>query len=829
MSYLLRALRGVLLVSFLVVGCDAPASVTLLPVSRQRVQVSSPLRVTLVVNNPRGLPLAYRFEAPASLVAIESVATITGSPSGGEFRFTPLASHVGTHEITFVISSLEGQEYDRQSALIEVTPAADAAPVFLEPGAGGTFDLERDPCVRFHVEIRDDDSPDVAIRPSAGLPDGASLSATGPKSADFEWCPTRDQIGTSERWTIQIEADDLDHAPVPHDFVAVLRTGGSTGCPGLPPEIALMMPLAGERVTSGSGYEVSIAASDDLGLRDAPLLYWSTARPADPASPDITSFEQVSFEPDGPLFRARIPSLGLATGEEREVFFTVSATDNDDVSGTTCDHRTDLLPVVSFYAVGGADGGGLARCALCTGSVECASGLCVPAAGGARCLDACDAAESCASGLTCDLLTTTEGSLEIGCGTVTGVCSGGASCTDDAFEENDSVPASRALSFSGTTATVMAQICSHDDDYYRVTPVATDRVSFVVSGFSSSLGDLDLQVLDARGTIVGSSAGVTDMESVTYCARDATALYTRVFGYAGAQNPYSLVVTRAAGACCVDDSFEPDDSRAAARTLSGTDFDGTLCPDDDDWIAVPITSGSRIVVDLLFDGARADVDLELVGPTGTVLASSLGVTDSEHIDFTVSTAGTYALHVFSLEAASNDYLGSVMVTRTSGCTATIQCPVGQVCSAGACRSGGCTSLSMCPAMHRCPDAGPGTGPSTCGAWCSTNGDCRSAETCKWFPEGRACEVHGAGANGATCATFADCGGQRACLDWPGGYCARAACTSDADCESGTFCAGVSGLNVCALDCATDATRCHAGLACRTITGVGGASRRVCAP
>jgi hypothetical protein len=223
------------------------------------------------------------------------------------------------------------------------------------------------------------------------------------------------------------------------------------------------------------------------------------------------------------------------------------------------------------------------------------------------------------------------------------------------------------------------------------------------------------------------------------------------------------------------------------------------------------------------------VDLELVGPTGTVIASSLGTTDSEHIDRTVTTAGTYSLHVFSLESASNDYLGTVMVTPTSGCTATIECPTGQVCAASMCRSGSCTSLSMCPPLHLCPDAGPGSGASTCGARCSTNGDCRSAEACKWFPEGRACELRGAGANGATCTSFADCGGQRACLDWPGGYCARAGCVTDADCESGTFCASISGVNVCSVDCATDSTRCHAGLTCRSVTGISGASRRVCAP
>ena len=809
------------------VACGAGGAPRLLPLGHQTAQVNRTLRVALDVDNPHGVALAYRFEAP-TLVAVESVASIGGSPSGGEFRFTPLASHVGTHTITFVLSAPGGEEYDRQTLVVEVMAAADAAPVFLEPGAGGTFDLGRDPCVRFHIEIRDDDSPNVDVRARSAFPDGSMLTSAGPKSADFAWCPTRDQIGAAARWTIELEADDFDHPPVPHDFIVVLRTGTMSGCPGMPPILTLLSPLSGARVTSSAGYDVVIAASDDRGLRDAPLLYWTTERPVDPAMPDVTTYSQVTFVAEGANFRAHIPTLGLAGGEERAVFFTASATDNDDATGTTCDHRTDLLPVVSFFAVGGAGGGTAIACAPCTASVECLSGICVPAAGGARCLDTCNAGTTCAHG-TCGTVTTSEGSPVSACGGVSAACSGSAGCIDDGFEDDDSVPAAHVLTFTGTTSHLAAQICSNDDDYYRITPAAMDRVT-VALAFTSAAGDLDLQVLDAAATIVGSSAGTTDTERVTYCARDTSPIYARVFGYAAAENAYTMDVTREAGACCVDDAFEPDDAQASARAIVGTHFDGTLCPADEDWIAIAVTGASRIVVDLSFDVTRADVDMQLVGPTGAVIASSLGVTATEHVDATVTTAGTYAVRVFSLDRVmSNQYLGTVTLTAATTCTSTLSCPSGQVCDAGACRSGSCTSVSMCPAMHLCPDAGPGTGASTCSAVCALNADCRSTEACKWFPEGRACGLRGAGANGATCASFADCGGQRACLAWPGGSCARAGCATDSDCVVGTFCVAVAATNVCALDCTTDATRCHTGLSCRAITGVGGTARHVCAP
>ena len=79
-------------------------------------------------------------------------------------------------------------------------------------------------------------------------------------------------------------------------------------------------------MTSGTGYEVTASVTDDLGLRDAPLLYWTTDAPDDPTMPDVTGFQQLAMEDaGGGTFRARIPSLGLADGAEAEVFYVISA------------------------------------------------------------------------------------------------------------------------------------------------------------------------------------------------------------------------------------------------------------------------------------------------------------------------------------------------------------------------------------------------------------------------------------------------------------------------------------------------------------------------
>lgn len=796
------------------------------PIERTTGTVSETLRITIPVVNPSGTAVRYRFEPSRPIPAIESVTSISGSPSGGELRWTPVSSHVGTHELAIILESTGGEEFDRETAIVEILPSSDAAPVFLEPGAGGTFDLARDPCVRFRIEIRDDDSMGVEIRGRGELPGGATITQDAMKGANFEWCPSADQIAATERWTIGLEADDGDHAAVPHDYVAVLRSGGGTGCDGAAPTVSVTSPEGGARVTSGTGYDVVVTATDDVGLREAPLLYWTTETPSDPSRPDVTLFEQAVFESDGgDSYRARVPSLGLAVGEEREVFFVVSATDNDDASGTFCDHRTDSV-LGSFYAVGG-EGGAIAACGRCTASVECASGVCAPSAGGARCLEACDTA-ACGGGLACADVTTTEGGRARGCagagGSVAEACTG--SCTNDGDEPNETVATATSIG-----ASVSGQICPGDRDVFRIDgPGAMSEVIVTLDGFRSADGDLDLRLLDATGRILGSSAGVTDTETVRYCAASAGALYAEVFGFREAQNPYDLGVEVSPGGCCVNDAMEPDGSVGAARAITGTDFEGTLCYEDDDYRSFMVSTTSRATITVVGDGV-AVIDFELYDAAGARLATSTDVGGTLTIDRTLS-PGRYVIRIYGYMSAGDEYLGEIMLSSAGpSCMATSECAAGQVCSSSACVPDDCTAGAgaSCPAMHLCPDPGPSTAASDCVSSCLVNADCRAHEACKWFPSGRGCGTRGAGALGATCTSFRDCGVQRTCLDWPGGFCTRAGCTRNSDCESGTYCVEVDGVSACALDCAADMTRCRSGYSCSAIRDVAGASRSVCTP
>jgi hypothetical protein len=810
-----------LVVPFALFACggddEAPPGIE--PIAPRTIAVNETLTIELAVDNPGALPLRWAVSGP-DLPGFDRVASIAGDARAAQFRWTPLVSHVGEHVLTFTASSSAGTA--RASTTVTVTPAADAAPVFLRPGAGATFDLTRDPCVNFDVEVRDDDSAMVTIGPRSILPMGATLDQTGPKTAVFAWCPAPDQIEASERWTIALQADDGDRPPTPLDFVAVLRAGARTDCPGTDPTIALVSPSDGARVTPAAGFDVRATASDAEGLRDAPLLYWSTTMPDDPARPDITLFAQVPFEADGDRFRARVP-IGLAEGEERTVWLLASVTDNDDAAGTLCDRRAETT-LVSVVAIGGAGGGALGLCVACTASIDCASGVCATGAGGGRCVAACSGpGAACPSGSTCGPVTRIEGTAATACGDVAAACSSLGICTDDAREEDDARTTATALTAPVTDGT----ICPGDSDWYRIAVGPSTRLDVTLDGFVHADGDLDLQLVSDTGAILASSAGVTNTESAGLCVAAAGTVYARVFGYDTAGAPrYALRAATMPGDCCVDDRFEPDDTRLAPRTAAPA-FEGTVCPRDDDFLSVEVTGPSTLTATIVFDAA-ADLDLELYGPDGTVLASSRGVTDTESLTAAVS-PGRHVLRVYGYMGATADYAGELMLVARTTCTSTLGCPAGTVCDGGVCEDATCTSPATCPSTFACPVAGPGSAPRDCAAPCTVNTDCRASEACKWFAEGRFCAARGAAANGAACTTYADCGGQRACLATTGGYCARAGCASNADCETGTFCARVGGVNACAVSCLASDSVCRTGYACRSVTDLGGTSQRLCVP
>ena len=112
---------------------------------------------------------------------------------------------------------------------------------------------------------------------------------------------------------------------------------------------------------------------------------------------------------------------------------------------------------------------------------------------------------------------------------------------------------------------------------------------------------------------------------------------------------------------CIEDLFEPNDVPIDVPMIQAGGHTLQICPCRNDWFAYTRNVGQRIAVTATFNGAAIDIDLRLhraaPGGAGTdgVVASSLTVSNTETIDFTVDMAGVYYLEIFS---PSGDQTGS---------------------------------------------------------------------------------------------------------------------------------------------------------------------------
>lgn len=112
---------------------------------------------------------------------------------------------------------------------------------------------------------------------------------------------------------------------------------------------------------------------------------------------------------------------------------------------------------------------------------------------------------------------------------------------------------------------------------------------------------------------------------------------------------------------CQDDGFEENDSRSAAAALGdGSHGDLMICDEDHDWYVVGAGAGT-LTAAIYFAHAESDLDLELFDAAGNRLDSSAGTGDSETIEYAVTAAGDYYIHVFAYSGARAGYSLTVTV------------------------------------------------------------------------------------------------------------------------------------------------------------------------
>ncbi len=676
------------------VACGGGAAPALDAIDDQIVAVGAELSLTLRGSDPDGDRISYSFHA--DVPDLGDRATIAVTPAGaGLFHWRPLAADVGTWHFDFIAS--DGENDTTITVTIEVKSAVgdQTTPVFRQPlGSGTTLDLNTRQCLDLDIVVEDQDSPEVIISQDDPVIEGATLDATSGLAANWNWCPTRAQIDADDRYTLTLGADDGDNPKVVKNYLVVLRRPTQTNCPGAPPVVT--HTAANESTLNDLTLDATV--TDDLGLKQPPLLYYTTTNPG--TTPDLSTMTQttmllISGSMQNGVWAADVPNpvASMPSGSVATLYYVIVASDDDDSTGS-CDHEVQA-PSTATYQMrvtnpGGT--GGLGLCESCSADVQCggAADNCVRVGQTDSCLKACNGtAGECPSGYTCSAaaVVSVGGASARQCIPTAGTCSAAPTCTDDIFEDNDT----RAQALANLpdldpdtydfTSCPLPDGSNDDEDWFPIILTADATVTFMLSG--QSVSDLDLALYDSTGARLVSATGPSSMETVTKCLTPGT-YFIRVYAWgAGTMNDYQLTYVRSAGACplvCTDDVHEPDDTLLQARSIMYGGFvesNRQICAGDDDWYKVLLYNAETVTVDLTFThAATGDLDLHFYNSAGTDLtpcteanpstctsAQGQGTSSNEHYTFTApaacSTLCTYYVVVHGWNNSQNSYSISI--------------------------------------------------------------------------------------------------------------------------------------------------------------------------
>ena len=226
----------------------------------------------------------------------------------------------------------------------------------------------------------------------------------------------------------------------------------------------------------------------------------------------------------------------------------------------------------------------------------------------------------------------------------------------DAFEPNDSRPTATDLrQVQGERELTNLSIhTSNNEDWFRFETVASSTSShFIGLLFNGSQGDIDLELLDATGNVLASSATSNDWEIINFAGRPAGVYFARVSGYRGGLNAnYSFSIFTPQSSIR-SDAYESNDSFATAtdlRTLEGirTIEDLSIhAAGDFDWFAFSTTSvgTSEDFASIQFSDAIGDLNLSLYDLNGNLLSQSQSSANEERISLAGFSAGRYILRI----------------------------------------------------------------------------------------------------------------------------------------------------------------------------------------
>jgi hypothetical protein len=214
---------------------------------------------------------------------------------------------------------------------------------------------------------------------------------------------------------------------------------------------------------------------------------------------------------------------------------------------------------------------------------------------------------------------------------------------------------------------------SGKDEWFQFEQALAGDLSVRID-FSYAQGGLDLEVIDPSGQSTTSTT-TNDSQEVDLAGASAGTYYVHVSGYDGATNPnYTLTVKAPATPTIAKDWIEPpNNTQDAAYDLGSIQGHQQLDKlsiyqaGADEWFKFTTVAagGQSNLVRIAFDPGQGGLDLELDDSSGNVLAQSTTVGTGKEISLSGMNAGTYWVHVFGPNGATNPNYSLVIEAPTA--------------------------------------------------------------------------------------------------------------------------------------------------------------------
>lgn len=213
-------------------------------------------------------------------------------------------------------------------------------------------------------------------------------------------------------------------------------------------------------------------------------------------------------------------------------------------------------------------------------------------------------------------------------------------CTDDAYEENDSLGAAYTVT-NGQTLTG-AVSCIDDPDYYRIAATAGQQIEATLT-----LDDdvADIYLLDSFGYFIAGSFDFNTTKRIAYTVPDTDSYFILVEQFSDPAAHYDI--SFALGTC----------SNVHTGTLTpGVPTLGELCGPSEHHYALSTTAlVSEVDVTLNFDHDLGDLDIAAFDGSGSFLGGSFGVSDPEEFSFVSVNPQEVSIDLWGFFGASNSY------------------------------------------------------------------------------------------------------------------------------------------------------------------------------